>query len=570
MLPPMTAEAKTIEIGTDRSLIYASPQIQAVIDEVNLFAPTDQSVLITGENGTGKENIARLLHMGSPRREQPFVPVNCASISASLIESELFGHEKGSFTGANGRRIGKFEQAGGGTIFLDEIGEMSPDLQAKLLRVLQDGEFCRVGGNETVTARPRIIAATNKNLEQAMKDGRFRPDLYYRLCGVELSLPDLKDRPVDIPLLAEHFVQKTAAKQSLPTPAFSPEAHEKLLGHAWPGNVRELENVMGAATIRAQANGGTITPDMLRWRAHSGPQNNGTQNNATQAPATQPTPGADHAPIAANTNEPAATPLAFQGSFGDQVNAHRERRGWTQTILARKVSDHIATKVSEADAQSWEAGKVPSQDILHSIAYLLIIKTTHRDEDKARALTAFYEAAEKARANPEPGPATRNYTLLLTNFREGAGRTQSDLALQVNALNPRLRVEPKDIHRIETGTLQRALKPTEIIGIINALDTPENPLTSADKMRLFKGIRQNERSVRDIITQDGRHSIASIAEKTGVSRQALDRLISEEPVRGVVERLAAHMEQRDGSAHDFLRAIIDRETKAASGAAVID
>jgi transcriptional regulator with GAF, ATPase, and Fis domain len=208
-------------------------------------------VMITGESGTGKELVARALHHYSPREGKTFVAINCAAIPEQLLESELFGHEKGSFTGAVGQRLGRFEQCSGGTLFLDEIGDMPLALQGKILRVLQDGEFSRVGGNTTIRTDVRIIAATNKQLETEVAEKRFREDLFYRLNVVRIQLPPLRQRVEDIRLLAEYFVQRVAAAKRLPRLKLSEDAIKVLEAHHWPGNVRELENTIQRACLLA-------------------------------------------------------------------------------------------------------------------------------------------------------------------------------------------------------------------------------------------------------------------------------------------------------------------------------
>ncbi len=217
-------------------------------------ARTDASVLIQGENGTGKELVANEIFMGSQRNNAPFIKVNCAAISETLIESEFFGHEKGSFTGATERREGRFELAHGGTILLDEISEIPPNLQAKLLRVLQEKEFERVGGNKTIKVDVRVVATTNRNLLKEVEQGNFREDLYYRLNVFPLQVPPLRERKEDVPLLANRFLQRIARQHGLKVPGFSKEAMDQLLGHQWPGNVRELQNVIERAAILAEDN----------------------------------------------------------------------------------------------------------------------------------------------------------------------------------------------------------------------------------------------------------------------------------------------------------------------------
>ncbi len=230
-------------------IIGQSSAISRALKGVETVAPTDATVLLLGETGTGKELIARALHDLSPRKDRALVRVNCAALPAGLIESELFGHEKGAFTGALARKIGRFELANGGTIFLDEIGDLPPDLQAKLLRVLQEGEFERVGSTSTLKVDVRVIAATHLDLERASQEGTFRPDLYYRLSVFPIAIPPLRERKDDIPLLVKHFVMKHGAKLGKRVETVPEKTMNALLDYSWPGNVRELENVIERAVI---------------------------------------------------------------------------------------------------------------------------------------------------------------------------------------------------------------------------------------------------------------------------------------------------------------------------------
>jgi transcriptional regulator with GAF, ATPase, and Fis domain len=224
-------------------------------------AATDTTVLITGESGTGKEVIARYIHRGSKRAKAPFVALNCAALPEQLLESELFGHERGAFTGAVEARAGKIEQASGGVLFLDEVGEMSPTVQAKFLRVLQEREFQRVGGTKVLRADVRIVAATNRDPRAAISSGAFREDLYYRLAVFEIHLPPLRERPEDILVLAEAFLGEVGQTIGRPAAGLSEAAKEQLLVHSWPGNVRELRNAIERAVILAQ--GGLVTQEHL-------------------------------------------------------------------------------------------------------------------------------------------------------------------------------------------------------------------------------------------------------------------------------------------------------------------
>jgi len=232
-------------------IIGQSNALKEILKKISIVAPTDTSVLILGESGTGKEKIAHAIHDHSFRKDKPIVVVNCAALPISLIESELFGHEKGSFTGANVRRIGKFEQANGGTIFLDEIGELPLDAQVKLLRVLQEKEIERVGGDTTVKVDVRIVAATNRNLEHEVAEGRFRLDLYYRLNVFPIELPPLRDRIEDVISLADYFLKKFNIKARKQLTGFSNSALQELRKYNWPGNIRELEHLIERSTLLA-------------------------------------------------------------------------------------------------------------------------------------------------------------------------------------------------------------------------------------------------------------------------------------------------------------------------------
>jgi DNA-binding NtrC family response regulator len=233
----------------NRPMVARDPAMQAVIAMADQIAPSEASILITGESGVGKEVMARHVHAKSRRATRTFISVNCAAIPENLLESELFGHEKGAFTGAVARRIGKFEEASGGTLLLDEISEMDTRLQAKLLRALQEREIDRVGGGKPVKVDIRVIATSNRDLAQAVKDGTFREDLLYRLNVVNLRLPALRERPGDIVALAEFFAKKYAAANGVPERAISADARRRLVSHRWPGNVRELENAMHRAVL---------------------------------------------------------------------------------------------------------------------------------------------------------------------------------------------------------------------------------------------------------------------------------------------------------------------------------
>ena len=236
-----------------QNMIGRSPLMVKLLETVAQVAATEATVLITGESGTGKEMIANAIHYNSPRKNAPFIKINCAALTESLLESELFGHEKGAFTGADKRREGKFRQADGGSIFLDEVSEMSAAMQVKLLRVLQERELTRVGGAEVIAVNVRVIAASNKDLKKEMEQKRFREDLFYRLNVVALNVPQLKDRKEDIPLLAQHFLQMFATKNKKNIKGFTPQSMEKLVKYSWPGNVRELMNAVERAVVLSRS-----------------------------------------------------------------------------------------------------------------------------------------------------------------------------------------------------------------------------------------------------------------------------------------------------------------------------
>ena len=242
-------------------IVGRSSQMQDVFKAIGRVAPQNVTVLVRGESGTGKELVARAIYQHSDRRDGPFLAVNCAAIPEQLLESELFGHEKGSFTGADRQRIGKFEQSNGGTIFLDEIGDMPPSLQSKILRLLQEREFQRVGGNETIKTDVRIVAATNRDLERMVQDGDYREDLLYRLNGYSILLPPLRERGDDLVLLIQHFLARIATEINRDVDGVAPGTLESLQAYTWPGNVRELEGVLRQTLL--QATGTVIVPEYL-------------------------------------------------------------------------------------------------------------------------------------------------------------------------------------------------------------------------------------------------------------------------------------------------------------------
>jgi two-component system response regulator HydG len=264
-------KARIAGLSQPTSIVGQSPALRAVLDVIRQAAPSVATVLLLGESGTGKELFARAVHDHSLRASGPFVPINCAAIPESILESELFGYERGAFTGANARKEGRVERAHGGTLFLDEIGELSPAVQAKLLRVLQEGEIERLGGTQAVRVDCRFVAATNRDLAAAVKDGRFREDLFYRLNVIQVRLPPLRERPEDVPLLASHFLLRAAAKNQKAVRGMTDAALAALEAWSWPGNVRELENALERAVVLTrgdQIDEGDL-PDPVRAAASS-------------------------------------------------------------------------------------------------------------------------------------------------------------------------------------------------------------------------------------------------------------------------------------------------------------
>lgn len=312
-LPPeaeLIAAVLSAVSDDNRPMVVRDPSMQQVIQLADQVAPSDASILITGESGVGKEVIARYVHQKSRRSSRPFISVNCAAIPENLLESELFGHEKGAFTGALARRIGKFEEANGGTLLLDEISEMDARLQAKLLRAIQEREIDRVGGAKPVKVDIRILATSNRDLAQAVKDGVFREDLLYRLNVVNLRLPALRERPGDVLAMAEFFVKKYAAANGMAEKPLSAEAKRRLAAHRWPGNVRELENAMHRAVLLA------IGPEI--------------DENAIRLPDGQPLAPAD--PAARTAQAAAAAAETATRSFVGQTVAEMEQTLIIETL----------------------------------------------------------------------------------------------------------------------------------------------------------------------------------------------------------------------------------------------
>ena len=269
-------------VNKNDTLVGNSSQMQEVYKAIGRVAPQDVTVLIRGESGTGKELVARALYQHSPRVTGQFLAVNCAAIPDALLESELFGHEKGAFTGADQRRIGKFEQCSGGTLFLDEIGDMSPLVQSKVLRVLQSQQFERVGGNQTISTDVRVIAATNRDLEKMVEAGEFRSDLYYRLSGFTIQLAPLRDRPEDLAPLLDNYLSVFSKELSKDVHGFSPEALDVLLNYSWPGNVRELQNVMKQTLLRSA--GQVLIPDFIPDRVRFPESSGGSSEAGVSSP----------------------------------------------------------------------------------------------------------------------------------------------------------------------------------------------------------------------------------------------------------------------------------------------
>jgi len=308
------------------TIVGESGPMKEVLDLVQQVAPARSTVLLQGESGTGKELIAKVIHQISPRALQPMVTVHCAALAPTLLESELFGHEKGAFTGAHERRIGRFEQAQGGTLFLDEIGEIDASIQIKLLRFLGERSFERVGSNKTLSADVRLIAATNKNLAELVKAGRFREDLYFRLRVVEILLPPLRQRPEDIPLLARTFLLEFAAENQKKVSGFSSEAMDLILHYSWPGNVRELRTSMEHAVVMCR--GDRVTPRDLPPAV---------REDATAAPAFQATGGlSDANKMTVDEAEKQLIIRALKQARGNRTLAAKHL-GMSRRTLHRKI-----------------------------------------------------------------------------------------------------------------------------------------------------------------------------------------------------------------------------------------
>jgi two-component system nitrogen regulation response regulator GlnG len=350
-------------------IVGCCPPMQDVFKAVGRAAPQNVTVLIHGESGTGKELVARAIYHHSRRAGKPFLAVNCAAIPDALLESELFGHERGSFTGADARRIGKFEQYSGGTIFLDEVGDMSPLVQSKVLRVLQEQRFERVGGTQTIETDVRIITATNRDLKQLAADGRFREDLYYRLNGFTIKLPPLRDRGDDILLLLQFYLKKLGRELNKDVDGISPEALDVLMRYSWPGNVRELEAVIRQSLL--QTNGSVILPEFLPEAVRHEQPHNGRPHTADEKPL-----GNLETLLAARLRDPGAHDIYAEAvevmerfvlsrvlSHTDGNQSHAARLlGMSRGTLRSKIRSRriaLGTKVGfaetpeEAEAQTW-------------------------------------------------------------------------------------------------------------------------------------------------------------------------------------------------------------------------
>jgi two-component system nitrogen regulation response regulator GlnG len=322
-------------------IIGSAASMQEVFRAIGRLSGSHLSVLINGESGTGKELVARALHNHSPRADRPFIAINIAAIPSELLESELFGHEKGAFTGATGQRRGRFEQANGGTLFLDEIGDMSAGLQTRLLRVLQDGKFYRVGGHEQIATDVRIIAATNQNLEARVKDGRFREDLFHRLNVIRIHLPPLRDRREDIGLLARHFLKRAATELGVEPKQLTPEAEEYLTQLPWPGNVRQLENTSRWLTVMAPGRAIRIEdlPPELRSLDTAGDQGPEWETSLKNAVEARLVRGEEEIYKDVNASfERALIEVALRHTGGHKQEAAR-RLGWGRNTLTRKLKE---------------------------------------------------------------------------------------------------------------------------------------------------------------------------------------------------------------------------------------
>lgn len=305
-------------------IVGHSQRLKEVIERVKLVAPSKATVLIEGETGTGKELIAQAIHQSSPRARAAFIPVHCAALPAALLESELFGHERGAFTGATERRVGRFEAADGGTVFLDEIGEIGPEIQVKLLRFLETRSFERIGSTKTLTVDVRLVAATNRNLEQMVKDGKFREDLFFRLNVVRITTPALRERPEDIPVLLDHFIRQSAKENAYEPVTIEPGAMQHLQRYGWPGNIRELRNF--AENIVVLRRGGTLSEFELEPKFRGQPD---------APPALHSPPPLN--PLSVEENEKRLLREALIKARGNRTHA-AEMLGISRRTLHRKIA----------------------------------------------------------------------------------------------------------------------------------------------------------------------------------------------------------------------------------------
>ncbi|MEE9911344.1 MAG: sigma-54 dependent transcriptional regulator [Deltaproteobacteria bacterium] len=313
-----------------QNIIGQSAVMVRLLGIVEQVAATEATILITGESGTGKEVIANAIHANSNRKQAPFVKINCAALTETLLESELFGHEKGAFTGADRKREGKFLQAEGGSIFLDEVSEMSPAMQVKLLRVLQERELTRVGGSEVIKVDVRVIAASNRDLKKEIQQGRFREDLFYRLNVVALEVPPLRERPEDIPLMAQHFLESFARRNAKSISGFTPQAMQKLVQYTWPGNVRELMNAVERAVVLSRAD--TVGADELVF-----PMADQCPSRDAMMAAHPPAGGSEN--LALTEVEKRSILEALQKAGGNKSEAAR-RLGITRKTLRKKLTKY--------------------------------------------------------------------------------------------------------------------------------------------------------------------------------------------------------------------------------------
>ena len=311
-----------------QSIVGTSPPIRTLLDMIATVAPAEANVLITGKSGTGKELVARALHQGSGRCDGPLVTVNCAALSEGLLESELFGHERGAFTGADKRRNGRFMQAHGGTLFLDEIGEMPLSMQARLLRAIQQREIQRVGSDEPLTVDVRLVAATNRDLREEVAGGRFREDLFYRLFVVVIRIPPLRERPEDIPLLIQHFLQQSAKENNRTIEAITPDALHVLSAYPWPGNVRELRNAIERMVVLTRSPRITLRDVPAEIRDNK---------TAVTASVAMPTPGAP--PLSIDEAEKNLIAKALKATNGNRTLAAKQL-GISRRTLHRKLNEY--------------------------------------------------------------------------------------------------------------------------------------------------------------------------------------------------------------------------------------